>query len=317
MIIVTSIKKDKLKKVLRGIAVAIIIYITFSMISTKLVYDYVFKHYSVENYQDYIANPSDVVVTQKEYSYPCNDYLLKGFLYLNNKPQNGLIVFAPGLNAQIVEYKSVIYAFVQRGFDVFAFDPTGHGESGGKSSIGFPQIITDLDATLEFIGKSDDFNYENIFLLGHSRGGFGVCCTMNSYNNIAAAVSVNSVDTSMDAIMAYSTKYVGDIAYGNYPFLSVYQNFLFGSELCNKSASKEINDSKVPVLVIHAKNDEQLSGNKYSLYSKRKKIKSNNVEFLLYDKDGFDGHVSVLYNEDKFPNYDVINKISEFYKQKS
>lgn len=313
----TSSKKKFLKKVLKGIAITIIVYLTVSMIATKLIYDSVFQRYNAENPQNILAETTDMVKNRKVFSYPCGEINLNGYLYSDGNCENGLIVFAPGFKAESVEYEGVVYAFLQEGFDVFIFNPTGHGNSGGEDSVGFPQIITDIESTMNFINSNSDFNYKDIFLFGHSRGGYGVCCAANGYNNISALVSVSGVDKSMDAIMSYSADYVGALAYGNYPFLSLYESMIFGSELSGSSAVEELNKSKIPSLIIQASEDEQIPADKFSIYSHRDEITSENVEYLLYTKSSCNGHVSILYDKNRNPNYDIIEKIADFYKENS
>ncbi|MBQ2696355.1 MAG: alpha/beta hydrolase, partial [Clostridia bacterium] len=101
------------------------------MLSTKIIYDYVFRRYSAENPQGVLSKVA--AITQTPFVYPCNDHFLTGSLYSDGNGEKGLIVFTPGFRAQSFEYESVISAFLQEGFDVFAFDPTGHGNSEGKS----------------------------------------------------------------------------------------------------------------------------------------------------------------------------------------
>ena len=313
----TSSKKKFLKKVLKGIAITIIVYLTVSMIATKLIYDSVFQRYNAENPQNILAETTDMVKNRKSFTYQCGENNLNGYLYSDGECENGLIVFAPGFKSESVEYEGVVYAFLQEGFDVFIFNPTGHGNSGGEDSVGFPQIIADLESTMNFINSNNSFDYNDIFLFGHSRGGYGVCCVANKYNNISAVVSVSGMDKSMDAIMSYSTSYVGGIAYGNYPFLSLYESIIFGSELSGSSAVEELNQSQIPSLVIQASEDDQIPPDKFSIYSHRDEITSKNVEYFLYTKSGSNGHVSILYDKNRNPNYDIIEKIADFYKENS
>ncbi|MBR2476691.1 MAG: alpha/beta fold hydrolase [Clostridia bacterium] len=311
-----SVNKSKLRKVLKGIGVTIIIYIAVSILVTKFVYDFVFRPYTPDVTEEFSTVEIPREATCASFSYMCGENFLSSRLYTGEEPGKGLIVIAPGFRSQRTEYECLIYAFLQEGFDVFAFDATGHGESGGKSSVGFPQIIVDVDATLKFIESNDNFGHDDIFLLGYSRGGYGICCAMNDHPNITAAVSVNGMDTSMDAIMALTTSYVGGIAYINYPFLDIYEDFIFGRTVAEKSAVAEINNTEIPVLIIQSENDEQLSGGDYSIYSNKEKVTSANTEFLLYGRDGFDGHTTILYNEENQPNYDIVKIISDFYIQK-
>ncbi len=312
-----SSKKKFMKKVLKGIAIAIIVYLTFSIVATKIIYDSVFQRYNAEYSQNMLDETTEMVSCRKSFSYKCGENKLTGYLYSDGICENGLVVLAPGFKAESIEYEGVIYAFLQEGFDVFSFNSTGHGNSEGDSSVGFPQIIKDLETTMDFISADKNFDYKDIFLFGHSRGAYGVCCVANNYSNISAIAAVNGMDTSMDAIMAYSTSLVGGIAYSNYPFLSMYENMVFGSDLSGCSAVEEINKSNIPVLVIQSSADDQIPAYKYSIYSHRKEITSENIEYLLYTKDGSNGHISILYDENRCPNYDIIKKISAYYKEKS
>jgi len=309
---VISSKKKFLKKVLKGILIAIIVYITVSLVSTKIIYDAVFKRYSAEVPHSVLKQSEQMVAQRQVFSYPCDGRTLVGHLY-SAGGKNGLIVLAPGFHAESIEYEGVIYAFLQEGFDVFAFNPTGCGQSGGDNYVGFPQMITDVDATLDIV--AEQFSYTDVFLFGHSHGAYGVCCAIAEHPEVRAVVAVNGVDRAMDAIMAYSTKYVGELAYGNYPFLNLYQNMIFGQELSESSAIDALNASGTPALIVQSAADEQIKSERFSIYAHRDKLTSEHVCVLLYNKPGCDGHTTILQDESRQPNMDIIRIISDFYKQ--
>ena len=310
----TSTKKKKiLKSFLKGSAVVIIIYLIVSILATKLVYDSVFGRYDAPAEEVSYAKQYTGYSARKTYSYSCGDNKLSGYLYPSAVPTNKLVVVVPGFHAETEHYEGVIQGFLDLGFDVFAFDATGHGESGGETSLGFPQIINDLNATLDFIEGSKDFAYNDVFLFGHSRGGYAACCVINEHPDISGVISVNAVDTAMDGIMAYSTDYIGDIAYGNYHFLWLYQYLLFGGDVADRSASEQINKSEVPVMVIQSKNDEQLTEGDFSLYSHRDEITSSKASFVLYSSSDKDGHTSILYDKNGIANLEILEKATLFF----
>ncbi len=306
-------KKKILKRFLKGSAVVIIIYLIVSILATKLVYDSVFQRYDAPAREISYANSYTGYGLRKTYSYSCGDNKLSGYLYRTPSSGGGLVVVVPGFHAETEHYEGIIQGFMDLGFDVFAFDATGHGESGGETSVGFPQIINDLNATLDFIKGSKDFAYDDIFLFGHSRGGYAACCVINEHPDISAVISVNAVDTAMDGIMAYSTDYIGNIAYGNYHFLWLYQYLLFGSDVADRSASEQINKSNVPVMVIQSGSDEQLSEGDFSLYSHKEEITSDKATFVLYTGSGKDGHTSILYDKNGVANLEIIEKATIFF----
>ena len=256
-----------------------------------------------------------VMNLSKKYSYDCGENKLAGYMYKASEGSKSLIIIVPGFHSKTADYSGVISAFSQNGFDVFCFDSTGHGESGGDSSVGFPQINNDLKSTVEFIQNSDEFDYNDVYLFGHSRGGYAACCLPEYNNGISAIISVNAVDSAMDGIMAYSVASVGPFAYVNYPFLSAYQSLIFGTELSGVKASDTIKETEVPVLVIQAEEDENLAEGGFSLYSQKDKITSDNVSFLWYDLKGSCGHTSILYDDNGVVNKDIVDISSEFFRQ--
>ena len=63
-----SSKKKFLKKVLKGVVIAIIIYLTLSMVTTKLIYDSVFQRYNAENPHNLLSETTEMYNCRKNYS---------------------------------------------------------------------------------------------------------------------------------------------------------------------------------------------------------------------------------------------------------
>ena len=285
----------------------IIVYIILSIFVTKLVYDFIFRR------------PNETLKTERRYIgetylYSCEEDTLAGYLYRTTENNKKLVVVVPGFKAEAVQYAGTIHGFAECGFDVFSFDCTGCGNSNGKSSIGFPQAINDLNATLKFIEENKSFGYNEIFLFGHSRGGYAACCVVNEHPCISGVISVNGVNTAMDGVMACSVETVGRIAFVNYCFLWLYQIMIFGKDIADRYATKEINKCKIPILVVQSVHDEKIPIERFSLYSQQKKIHSKNVSFFLYCNSGNDGHTSIICDPCGKPNKDIILKASEFFE---
>lgn len=299
-----SSKKKFLKKALKGSIIFILVFITASFVATKFIYDSIFQRYDSLEETSYQVTQSFNSVT-----FPCGDHTLSGNVYHADE-KRPLVVIVPGFHADMNDYRGPAEAFFQEGFDVFLFDATGSGESGGDSYIGFPQILIDLNSALDYI--DNELDYDEIFLFGHSRGAYGALCVINE-KDIGAVVSVSGVNSAMEAVMARSVDAVGPVAYGNYPFLRMYQNFLFGNETANKNASEEIAKTSVPVLVIQGANDDVFPPDEYSVYSYREETK--NAEYLLYEKPGHDGHTDILFDEQGSVNSDLISQVISFFKE--
>lgn len=304
-----SIKKGK--KVLISI-ITVFVFIIICFLATKIIYDNSFSRYDCQ-----ITNNSnqlnDIIESRQEFSYKCKNNSLAGFLYQTSQNNNGsLIVLAPGFNACSDSYLWQIKELIDYGWSVFTFDTTGCCKSEGKSSVGFSQEIIDLKATLDFIEKNNRFNYKEIVLMGHSRGGYSVCCALSLDYDIAAVISISGINSAMEGVISSSSKYVGNLAYANYGFLYLYQSMLFGKEIVDLRADKILNTTDTPVLIIHGEDDKMVPIDKYSIISYKDKIKNNNVEYFVCSLPNNAGHTDLLFENDGSADNRVINKINDF-----
>ena len=303
-----SVKKSKFRKILIVISVVIFAFCAISMAVTKIVYDSIFARYD-----EAPEIPPALETMVKERSvcqFPSGDNLLAGYYYGAPEPEQtcGLIVLVPGFHAGGDSYLWQISELRAYGWAVFTFDATGTLQSQGAGQVGFPQVVADLKAALEYVEKCDRFGYDEIVLMGHSRGAYAACCALKDAQNVAAVVSVSGINSAMEAIMQQSTNAVGPISYGNYGFLWLYQAMLFGTEDLEMDASQVISSQNVPVLVIHGTEDSQIPLDTSSIYSHREKITSSGVEYLLWEA----GHTDLLFDADGTANDALLAAIHEF-----
>ncbi|MBR3942031.1 MAG: alpha/beta fold hydrolase [Clostridia bacterium] len=304
-----SFKKKSFKKALKVSIIVILIFITLSALSTVFVYNSVFDRYDSGIDEMHLSAKSENITKFTRHTYTSGENKLKGYWYQTN-PKEDLVVIVPGFHAETDDFIPYINAFCDHNYDVFIFDCTGHGESGGDSAEGFPQIIPDLNATIDYIKSKSD--YKNIHLFGHSRGAYAACCVLKDRNDIKSVVAVNGVDCAMDGIMAYSYDTVGAVAYINYPFLWSYQAMLFGTELNDRSASECINSSDANVLVIQSTGDENLSADRFSIYAQKS---HTDARFVLYDKKGRNGHTNILYDGKNAINPDILSYALDLFEK--
>lgn len=230
----------------------------------------------------------------------------------NGGAAQSLVIIAPGFHAVGSDYVSVAYELCSHGRDVFIFDPAGSGESGGDSCFGFARELFDLNAAVEYTKES--FSYSDVFLLGHSRGAWAVCCALKYFEDyISGAAAVSAINSPMEGIMLPAYEKAGGIVYLNYPMLLLYQTVLFGADHANESAAGAVRGTEVPVLVIHAENDTLVPSDSFSLYSHRSEAERDGVEFYrCVDPDG-DGHTGILYGANGSADAAVFEKIESFF----
>ena len=303
-----SVKKSKLKRILIIILTAILIFCAVSMTATKLIYDRIFIRYDTPAQIPQVL--SATVQSRQECQFFSGENQLTGYYYPAAQPDNahGLIVFVPGFHAGGDDYLQQIHQLLNYGWSVFTFDTTGTCRSQGKNQVGFSQVIPDLEAALKYVENRERFGYNELILMGHSRGAYAACCILPQTQDVTAVVSISGVNSAMEAVMQMSTNTIGPISYGNYGFLWLYQAALFGKETLNLQADDILSTGDIPVLVVHGTMDTQVPTDTCSIVSHKSSIASEKVEYLLCEA----GHTELLYDADGTANDALMESIHSF-----
>ena len=308
----TSVKKSSLRKVLRIVIAVLLIYCVVSAVATVVVYNSIFSRYDrVETVPTALRS---LVDSRQCHNYPSGEYALSGYLYRAEAAldRQTLVVIAPGFQASADSYLWQIESLLSYGWSVFIFDPTGSCSSQGDSAVGFSQELLDLEATLNYIANRQYFGYNDLVLLGHSRGGYAACCALRGDYPVSAVVSVSGIDSAMDGVIGSAENYVGPLAYANYGFLWIYQTCLFGSQTVNLSACEQLAQKDVPALIIHGATDGQVPVDRHSIYGQQDQDPGDHVRFLLWTEAQQDGHTSILFDTDGTANRELMEQIHLF-----
>ena len=303
-----SAKKFSHKRMLVIIIFVIVAVFAISMVTTKLVYDGVFSRY--DQPVDIPQTLETMVKQRCVHQFSSGENRLTGYLYnpIKSGPANGLIVLVPGFSAGADDYLWQIRELVEYGWGVFTFDATGTQRSEGKNQVGFSQSVPDLEAALKYVENNRNFGYNELVLMGHSRGAYAACCVLPQTRDVAAVVSVSGINSAMEGVMHMSVQAAGPISYGNYGFLWLYQAMLFGTDTLQLQAYEAISRTDVPVLVVHGREDTQIPTDACSIISHAQDITSSKVEYMLWDA----GHTDILYDDDGTANDALIEKIHNF-----
>ncbi len=306
-------KSPKAKRILIAILIIFLIISIFNLFATKIIYDSFFPRYDCGT-TGYPEQLTHMIAQRTEKHFHSGENLLCGYLYENQAEnrQNALIVFAPGHNACCDSYLWQIQELMAHGWSVFMFDATGCCHSEGKSAVGFSQEVVDLKAALDYIEDQNRFGFADIALLGHSRGGYAVCCALSYDYDIAAVISVSGINSAMEGILGAADDYVGKLAYLNYGPLWLYQATLFGKKTTSLKVNEILSTTDVPVLIVHGAEDREYPWDKYSIYAYKDAIGSENVSYLLCSAPGSSGHTNLLFDADATANDSLIAEINSF-----
>ena len=246
-------------------------------------------------------------LNSQKYTFTSNKgQTLVGYRYYNNTENTkGLIIISHGLGGGgHNSYMSVANFFASNGYDVFAYDGTGNGESEGRSVKGIPQFLIDLDYAIQFIKQTPEFEGYPIALFGHSLGGYSVASVLNLHPDIKAVVMVAGINKSMDIIEEEGRKMAGDSVDILLPYISLYEKIKFG-KYASYNSIKGFENTDSGVMIIYSSDDEMISQEKsfdvfYDIYKDNSRF-----NFIKYEDRG---HDFVYYSDSSREYKDEINR---------
>lgn len=292
--------KRKILKITAVVTLAVLLLCMGMLAATKFIYDAIFPRYDRSPLETAI-NISYAEIMDKypreKVGFMSGDNELTGYIYNLPNP-TGIVVIAPGLSDGGEDYTSIAMAFVDLGYAVFTFDTTGSFESEGKNSIGFSQIVSDLDNALKFIENDPELKSLPLYLFGHSRGGYASAMMCSSGHDIKAIATVGAVNSPMEITMEWSTNYVGPLAFTGYPALYVYQTMVFGGDIMSITGAEAIDSGNVPALIIHCENDVTVSIDGSSIYAHKDEVENEKAKFMLYENEENSGHTTLMFTKE-------------------
>lgn len=292
--------KRKALKITAVVTLAVLLLCMGMLAATKFIYDAIFPRYDRSPLETAI-NISYAEIMDKypreKIKFMSGDNELTGYIYSKANP-SGLVVIAPGLSDGGEDYTSLAMEFADLGYTVFTFDTTGSFESEGEKSVGFSQIVIDLDNALKYIEADPELKSLPLYLFGHSRGGYASAMMCKSDHDIKAIATVGAVNSPMEITMEWSTNYVGAFAYTGYPALYAYQTMVFGGDIMSTTGAEAIDQGSIPALVIHCENDVTVSIDGSSIYAHKDEVENEKAKFMLYENEENAGHTTLLFTKE-------------------
>ena len=304
---------DKKKSMRKWIALAILLtgMSVSAVIGAIKLYDSFFKRYERPDYTitpgmcDYKRYAASL--PRRELFFYSQGVKLKGYYY-EASGSKGLVVLVHGLRAGSDDYLPITEFFVKNGYSVFTYDGTGVFDSEGKSTVGMCQSVIDLDYALNYLKSDETFSRQDLYLFGHSCGGYAVTSVLSFHPEVKACASISAVNNCYTLIVDKGKQYGGKLAAEGLPkvFLDCYQKYLFG-DYVNCSGVKGINDSGIPVFVAHGKEDLVISYAEQSVISKRKEITNPKVKYYVGEGKN-DGHNTIWHSEASVLYQEEVNQ---------
>ena len=126
-------------------------------------------------------------------------------------------------------------------------------------------------------------------LYGHSWGAYAVSAILDENFDIAAVASISGFNSPMELLKEQTDSLLGVFSPIEYPFLWIYQNMLFGNTI-RVTATKGINRTDTPVMIIHGVKDEVISYYGAGIIAHQAAITNPNVIYKTCSAENHDGH---------------------------
>lgn len=199
------------------------------------------------------------------------------------------ILLIHGWSGRGTQLVKIADELIKIGYTTISFDAPAHGKSKGNSSIMTEFIASILEIDKEY-GPFE-------FAIGHSLGGMSVLNAIKQNFHVKKAVIIGSGDIIQDIIDDFISKLKLKPEFGIK--LRDYFESKFGGKMNDYSAYKAAEKTDIPILIIHDKDDTEVSVK--AAYNIQKHLKY--AEVMITENLG---HRKILGDEK------VIQKIKDF-----
>ena len=239
------IRRSPGRRILRGVAIALLCYVILSFAATPLALRLMFPRTET-------SDPAALADLQ-QVTFPSGGNTLRGYLLEAEDPA-GVVLLLHGMGGDASQMASVMRLFADRGWSVLAIDMTGVGQSEGDGTGGLQQGLPDGRAALDWIETQPQWDGLPVVACGHSAGGWAAGM-LSEDSRVSGAICLAAFDRPVAQMLYWAERYTGPLAWLGNPFLRLWEAIYYGAE-SDASASEAVAGCGKPVLVIQGSADE-------------------------------------------------------------
>lgn len=139
-----------------------------------------------------LGNPSEVEFTL------AGGEIRKGLFYPGRRGAP-TIILCHGYGSRVVEVLTLAAGLQENRFNVFLFDFSGHGQAGGRTTLGYREAA-ELRAALDTIARRDDVHPQRFGVWGADMGAYAALAAAAEEPRIRAIVADSSYDAPADLL---------------------------------------------------------------------------------------------------------------------
>lgn len=189
---------------------------------------------------------------EKVYFSSSDGIILSGwFVPKEGKKTDKVVILAHGYPADKGDIFGA-YRFLRKDYNLFLFDFRYHGESGGKyTTIGYKEV-QDLLSAIDYL---KGLKMKQIAVVGFSMGGAVALMSLDKTTDIKAVVS-DSAYARLDLMAMELYKQIPFLAKPLTWLTDLWSRLFLKISLKDVSPLRSVKHSKVPMLIIHSKEDQ-------------------------------------------------------------
>lgn len=253
--------KFRKRRLFMSLLIGMTIFLFLPMAMSFMLYEHRFgSRQETPDYLKYEVAEFDQLQATQAF-FPSNHHqMLAGVLYKNAEvlQPKGIIIISSGVEAGHNRYLPEIDYMARQGYLVFAFDGTGTDLSEGRSIVGLPQAIIDLDYAIHYIKDSEAFDDLPLMLYGHGVGGYAAMSVLTKHEDITAIVERSGFYDSADLMNFMEEPILGQLSHLLTPYIKLYEWLKFG-EYVQLNGLDALSQTKTHVLFMHSQDDDVVS----------------------------------------------------------
>ena len=230
-----------------------------------------------------------------------DDETLHGWHIKSTVERKGIIYFLHGNAENISTHIGSVLWLINEGYDIFALDYRGYGESTGSPDI--EGALVDINTGYNWLINQPQYQTDKLFIIGQSLGGALTLSFTSNNKNLEDHVSGVIIDAGFSSFRGIAKEKLNDL-WLTWP-LQYPLSWLIPTSYDSNKHIKEI--APVPLLVIHSTHDVVIPFHHgkevYQQASEPKEfLQTNTPHTATFRSEGYRDYVL------KFMEYNVQNR---------
>lgn len=271
--------------IILGLFGLFLLYFIISYVISKKLHNAFFSGHYYDDKRINYYNKEEYGLLFKSLEINVEGSIIRGGLYNYSSYDNSKIfIVCHGMWSGVSAYMQDVEFFCKRGYQVLAMNYEGTNNSDGNLN-GLGNSLRCLDYIINYVKNNDELNNRDIYVYGHSWGGFATLNIPYYHKDIKGILSISpfiSIKQCMKGLLPKGLWFIIPV----YKLIELNKTKKYSLANAYKSLSK----FKGNIVILHSRNDKVVKF-KYNTNKLMKKL--NNASYLIVDDRDHNPHYSL------------------------